>query len=612
MAIKVPGNPFGVDVQVGSTQEMGLQSAKESEYSARKQFEGISGTFGKVMEDFQKDIDDTVTRDNMMALNDAVDFVLNNDKTGALNRKGKDAVTSVNGMSLNDEVQEEIKRRYDEISKGAFNVNQRQALSKYFGNVQLNVQQKVSAHVIKQQAVYRANVRDHENDVAIKQIIDSNDPEAIKSGLLIVRKNVEEAAKELGIKPDYASVLGEIHTIKAAQLIAENKPQEAEAWLKEHKGEMSAKQYGTTLATVKKAVFENENSEIAKKIWIESKGKGEDALRAVAKVDATRQKDVRKLVQAYLTADEQIAKQERKNIRVATYQYIAQNMGSGKPIELPFDMRQTMLEVDPAALVRVEKLVDTLNSGQSVKTDVQTWEQLYRMAQEQPDQFQQLNLIEHLGELSPADFKFFRKMQDRKFTTQAKSFLGKVGREIDGDKKLREHKAEILAAASRMWDEATENGVIDEKQQQELFKNVFAETSSRGWFGVRTSSTKNWKLVNKNREISPSAALFEREWGIPKAQAEKAMLGLGVKESDLPILSSLPDSAVEEIVDFAESGTFSQAAQREATRWLNAQRGNTGETNRDFVLRSKKLEQMDKHTFNQVVLYVIRNSKKDK
>ena len=608
MAIKVPGNPFGVDVQAGSTQEMGLQSAKESEFSARKSWEGIGGTFGKALESFQKDIDETITRDNMLSLNEAVDDILNNEKSGLLRRKGKNALELNNGMTIQEEAQNELKRRYDEIAKGAHNKAQKSALEKFYYNSLTSVQNKLSMHMVEQQAVARKNQRDRENDYAAKSIL-SNDPERQKSGTLIIRKNIEDAAREAGVEPDYGSVLGEIHALKVSQLITENKPKEAEAWLKEHKDEMSAKQYGTALATVKKGVYENENSEIAKKIWIESKGKGEDALRAVAKVDATRQKDVRKLVQAYLTADEQIAKQERKNIRVATYQYIAQNMGIGKPIELPFDMRQTMLEVDPAALVRVEKLVDTLNSGQSVKTDVHTWEQLYRMAQEQPDQFQKLNLIEHLGELSPADFKFFRKMQDRKFTTQAKSFLGKVGREIDGDKKLREHKAEILAAASRMWDEATENGVIDEKQQQELFKNVFAETSSRGWFGT---TTKNWKLVNKNREISPSAALFEREWGIPKAQAEKAMLGLGVKESDLSILSSLPEGAVEEIVDFAESGTFSQSAQREATRWLNAQRGNTGETNRDFVLRSKKLEQMDKHTFNQVVLYVIRNSKKDK
>ena len=608
MAIKVPGNPFGVDVQVGSTQEMGLQSAKESEYSERKSWEGIGGTFGKALESFQKDIDETITRDNMLSLNESVDDLLNNEQTGLLRRKGKNALELHNGMTIQEEAQDELKRRYDEIAKGAHNKAQKTALSKFYFNTLTSVQNKLSTHIVEQQAVARKDQRDRENEYSAKGML-SNDPERQKSGHLVIRKNIEDAAREAGVEPDYASVLGEIHAMKVAQLITENKPEEAKAWLETYKDEMSAKQYGTVLATVKKGIFENENNELAKKIWLDAKGKGEDALRAVGKVDENRQKDVRKLVQAYITADEQIAKQERKNIRVATYQYIAQNMGKGAPISIPFDMRQTMLEVDPAALVRVEKLVDTLNSGQTVKTDIRTWEHLYTMAQEQPDQFRSINLIEHLGELSTADFKFFRKMQDKKFTEQGKLFLNRVRREIDSDKKLRDHKAEITAAASRMWDEAVESakgGVLDDKQQQELLKNVFAETTSRGWW---SSSEKNWKLVNKNKDLSPSDALFEREWGVPKAQVEKAMLSLGVKEADVSTFASLPEKAVEELVDFAESGSFSQTAKRNATKWLDAPHGNSGETNRDFVLRSKGLEQLDEHTFNQVVLYLIRNSK---
>ena len=608
MAIKVPGNPFGVDVQVGSTQEMGLQSAKESEYSERKSWEGIGGTFGKALESFQKDIDETITRDNMLSLNESVDDLLNNEQTGLLRRKGKNALELHNGMTIQEEAQDELKRRYDEIAKGAHNKAQKTALSKFYFNTLTSVQNKLSTHIVEQQAVARKDQRDRENEYSARGML-SNDPERQKSGHLVIRKNIEDAAREAGVEPDYASVLGEIHAMKVAQLITENKPEEAKAWLETYKDEMSAKQYGTVLATVKKGIFENENNELAKKIWFDAKGKGEDALRAVGKVDENRQKDVRKLVQAYITADEQIAKQERKNIRVATYQYIAQNMGKGAPISIPFDMRQTMLEVDPAALVRVEKLVDTLNSGQAVKTDIRTWEHLYTMAQEQPDQFRSINLIEHLGELSTADFKFFRKMQDKKFTEQGKLFLNRVRREIDSDKKLRDHKAEITAAASRMWDEAVESakgGVLDDKQQQELLKNVFAETTSRGWW---SSSEKNWKLVNKNKDLSPSDALFEREWGVPKAQVEKAMLSLGVKESDVSTFASLPEKAVEELVDFAESGSFSQTAKRNATKWLDAPHGNSGETNRDFVLRSKGLEQLDEHTFNQVVLYLIRNSK---
>lgn len=242
MAIKVPGNPFGVDVQVGSTQEMGLQSAKESEYSARKQFEGISGTFGKVMEDFQKDIDDTVTRDNMMALNDAVDFVLNNDKTGALNRKGKDALANVDGKSLDEEVQEELKRRYNNIAKNAYNKRQQQALSNYYGNVSASVQQKIASHVIKQQGVYRADVRTKETDNALKGAL-SGDPETVKSSLLILKRIAEETARENGLEVNYADTVGKAQAMRIGQMLDNDDLEGAKAILAEAKKDMSAADY---------------------------------------------------------------------------------------------------------------------------------------------------------------------------------------------------------------------------------------------------------------------------------------------------------------------------------------------------------------------------------
>ena len=242
MAIKVPGNPFGVEVQAGSTQDMGLQSAPESEFSARKQFEGISGTFAKVMEDFQKDIDETVTRDNMMALNDAVDYVLNNQQTGALNRKGKDALASVNGMSLSEEVQDELKRRYDAIAKNAYNKRQQEALSNYFGNVKASVQQKIASHVIKQQGIYRADVRTKEMDNALKGAL-SGDPEAVKSSLLILKRIAEETARENGLEVDYANTVGKAQAMRIGQMLDNNDIEGAKAVLAEAKKDMSASDY---------------------------------------------------------------------------------------------------------------------------------------------------------------------------------------------------------------------------------------------------------------------------------------------------------------------------------------------------------------------------------
>lgn len=239
MAIKIPGgNPF-VDVQVGSTQEMGLQSAKEGEWSERKQFEGLSGTFGKAMEDYQKSIDETVTRDNMLALNDAVDDILNNKETGLLNRKGKDATTTKNGMSLQDQAMDELKRRYDDIAKGAYNKRQREAFGKFYGSVAASVQQKTAAHVIKQQAVFEADVHRREMDKALKDML-SGDPELIKSGEAALRVLTQEMASKNGLEVDYTETIGKAQAMRVSALLDADDVEGAKALLQEAKGDMSA------------------------------------------------------------------------------------------------------------------------------------------------------------------------------------------------------------------------------------------------------------------------------------------------------------------------------------------------------------------------------------
>ena len=596
MAIKVPGNPFGVDVQVGSTQEMGLQSAKESEYSARKQFEGISGTFGKVMEDFQKDIDDTVTRDNMMALNDAVDFVLNNDKTGALNRKGKDAVTSVNGMSLNDEVQEEIKRRYDEISKGAYNASQRQALSKYFGNVQLNVQQKVSAHVIKQQAVYRANVRDHENEIAIKQIIDGKDSESIKSGLLVLRKNAEEVAKELGIKPDYASVMGEVHVVKATQLASEGKPREAKEWLREHKDEISAKQYGTTMASVEKSVRDLEDLETAQKIFANAKGMGSDALKAVRELPSERQASVKKYVQSLISTQEAIRNQEKKESTAAAWSYVLSPQNQGTTIVLPMDIRQNMEETNPMGLVRIQKYIDAKNAGQTIKTNPDLWESLYQEAMNEPEKFRQRNLHESLGELSVADFKYFTRLQQRQDDIQAKTFMSNIRKKVNSDPKLKKYKYEIESAAARLWGEASDKaggGAISDAQRAELETSLFTTVTDGGWF---SSSVKGWKAIHENSDMKPSDAMFNATWGISKSKVSETFKNRGYA---LP--SVMSKDFEKEAVYFAKNNAWSQSVLKATNAWLDSPAANhPGETNRQVWLRNHGKSFVDSKSLSQL------------
>ena len=563
MAIKVPGNPFGVDVQVGSTQEMGLQSAKESEFSARKSWEGIGGTFGKALESFQKDIDETITRDNMLSLNEAVDDLLNNEQTGLLRRKGKNALELNNGMTLQEEAENELKRRYDVISKGAHNKAQKSALEKFYYNSLTSVQNKLSNHIVEQQAVARKNQRDRENDFSIKSIM-SNDPEAQKSGILIVRKNIEDAAREAGVEPDYSSVLGEIHVLKVTQLINENKTSDAANWIKDHKDEMSAKQYGTAKNLSDKAVRAQENLEIAQKIFEQAKGVGSDALKAVANVASDRQSDVKKNVQSLINNQEAIRNQERKEATRTAWSYVLEAQAHGGQISLPLTLRNALEESNPTALLRIEKYISQVNNGEKIKTDPDVWDRLWDSFTNTPEDFRSLNLDEFRGELSNTDYKYFRRLQDRADKSEATLFMKNVLAQADADKKLKKYKPQIKNAASRIWNEAEENakGGIDSKKRAELEALVFSEVKDQdSWFGGKSAY---WKVVDENAHVAPISAVSEYQWGSEKSAAIEKVnsLGFGVRKE-----WTKQDANIA--LAFSKTGSWPKQVVMDTEKWLD-------------------------------------------
>lgn len=242
MAIQVPGDPFAVNVAASSGQGGGLHEVQESKFSARNQFAGLNETAQKAMQMVQDDIDETVTRDNILALSRASDDLLNNTETGLLQRKGKNAVTPVDGKSLSDVAQEELRRRYDQIEKGTYNARQKQALNKYYGNLELSVQQKVSQHMLKQQAVYDLDQRQQELDQALKLAL-STDPEESASGFASLRFLTEELAEKYGTEVNYTDTVGKAQAMRVQMMVSEGNLDGAEKLLKEAKDDMSASDY---------------------------------------------------------------------------------------------------------------------------------------------------------------------------------------------------------------------------------------------------------------------------------------------------------------------------------------------------------------------------------
>ena len=104
MAITVPGNPFGVDVAVGSAGGIGELHSAPQTVNGREQLQATLGQrvgeFGKAVEKWQAEIDQTRVQDASNQLNSAMLDLKYNKDTGWQTLQGKNALERPSGKSL--------------------------------------------------------------------------------------------------------------------------------------------------------------------------------------------------------------------------------------------------------------------------------------------------------------------------------------------------------------------------------------------------------------------------------------------------------------------------------------------------------------------------------
>ena len=550
MAIKVPGNPFGVDVQVGSTQEMGLQSAKESEFSARKQFEGVNATFGKVLEDYQKDIDDTVTRENMLQLNDAMMDVLYNENTGALQQKGKNALDLVNGKSLEERTREELRKRYQEIAKGTHNKRQRDAFEKFYSNVDTSVQNKIATHVIKQQAVREADLVRKETD-SLTRMATSRDPEISRSGVIGLIALSKRVAEKNGVEPDYSAV-GDVILINASQAVNDGDLKLAEQIEKEY-GE-----YFTAEQSLKyKKIYEigkeaRDVDDAASKIVENAKSRAE-AFEEVEKIEGKSREKVRARVRQMFADADTARRDNAKTLETIAYKLIKE----GK--SLPASDLLTLQELNPAAAKRVQKYQEDMQSGKKVDTKKDVYQKLLLLQDTKPEEFAKLDLDLYAPDINADLLKKLKNAQMKAPAKARRLFVNDVLKQAKDEGYSVEERRDIEIAACTLYDEMTADieGGVPSKEDKSQWQNILLNKQN---IEGSVFDEYGYKVINERSGIFPAKGMVTNK---PDEQLRLKMTKRGLnRQVDKPFTPE--DKRIAK--HYALTGTWSSEARELAIK----------------------------------------------
>lgn len=170
-----------------------------------------------------------------------------NAERGAFSVKGKDAFDRGTNPPLADEYLGKYDARVAEISKSLGNDDQRARFSVAAGRMRSNFDSQVRRHEQMQGEVYREDV--YKGTVATeleKAARFYDDPNALLISMDRIQASTTSYANAKGMSQDATNALlmknvSDLHSVVVGRLIEENKPLAADAYFKEHRAAMEAK-----------------------------------------------------------------------------------------------------------------------------------------------------------------------------------------------------------------------------------------------------------------------------------------------------------------------------------------------------------------------------------
>ncbi len=495
MAITVPGNPFGVDVAVGSAGGIGEIHSAPQTVNGREQLQATLGQrvgeFGKAVEKWQAEIDQTRVQDASNQLNSAMLDLKYNKDTGWQTLQGKNALERPSGKSLFEETQESFKKSYDSIRATLGTARQRAAFDELYKGMSAQLGNEVNVWTTRQQIVYQDDVDRQTLESAIAQGM-STDPTTRASGMAAAKAMIDKIYSRQGLDPDYSKGPGLVAAMSVEQLVDNGSASQARAYLEENRKYMSP----TQIAKAERLIQAGEEDEIvqatASKIFADSNGSLATALKAVGSVDPKIRNKVRTGVRQAFADVEAIRKQQNSERRKAVWSLVL------KKQKVPTSMMDEMFAEDIDGFKVVQNYLEKEIEGGVKISDKKVLDDLDKMAEDDPQGFRDLDIQARYGDvLTAKDINAQQTKQRNIDDVQFKDYLkaAKDAARIEG---VRTTDLPMVGiAATRKWEEwmAKSDKVPSPEDQKRMIKALLSGNSDGFIFD---SEQPQWRAINEN------------------------------------------------------------------------------------------------------------------
>lgn len=489
--IKIPhtDNPFGIGVDIQSTQEMGMSAVPETQYGGAKMAKELESA----AKAWQMEVEDTLAQDLMNELDQERLKQQDDPETGWAKQLGQNALQRESGKSLTEEAQENFKKSYETIRQKAATQRVRRLLDNFYKGADVSLTNNVNTHVNKQYEVYKNDVDQRTIQAAIPQAL-SDDPVNARSGYEVIKKKTEEIYKRRGLEPDYANTLGTVHSLKLNDLIDNDRLKEADEYFKANKGEMNAEQILKYEKARETAQEEAGIQGVARSIIDKYSNDQRGWLSMLSEANKLKGKNGRRsaaIIREHVEIQQRQLKLDNMQRELAILDCEKNNK------EVPASLIAEMKEKDPEGYKR---FYERHTTGQAVESDPSTYAHLKNLYRLHPEQFVEQSIDALAGRLSKKDMEHFKSLQKNIGDVQYKQYIDNVESIAKSKREFKnnpEALSELLSMADQVWEEQRMNRdktTHSNEGVRKLAESLFAGHTS-GWWSP--SDYPYWKQRQK-------------------------------------------------------------------------------------------------------------------
>ena len=374
MPINVP-NPYGVDVAISPAggRAVGLQAAPETRYNKNRLAADLmeqGKEFVKKLDEWQSQIDVTRGKDLINQLEESRIDLRTNPETGYSTLQGVNALERPSGKSLQEEVSESFRTKYDEIRAKASTPRQRQIVDEYYQAASNKLGQDVGSWVIRQQEVYANAVDEQMMRTAARKAM-SDDPDEQRDGEYVIRDMLARKEKREGVPQDVARYMGPIHLNRVAGMADGYDIDGANAYLERYRDEMTPAGYERAKSMIGRAK-DQRDIEAATNSIVAGYGSEREAMEAVKQYPRAIRDRIRSNIREHFAVVAREQRLREKEATSAAWDYIVSE-GKMPPASMLEDLdgktvasMQSHLDRRAAKIEAERKRVEKLRSEDPV------------------------------------------------------------------------------------------------------------------------------------------------------------------------------------------------------------------------------------------------------